>query len=188
MKILVILSHMLATLAVMMTVCAPVLVPATAEAARRGVAACGREAVAPQPADHADALLSGAEQLPWFARPSGVASWSSPLAVTGVRGPPSPQVPPSASSPVLPPFHWQVLRRNPVNAGITPRPPRRRASGTCARAECTQKDRRVRLVLFVTILPGRGGSRFPRHKFRGHVSWISQSSMPHSSENFSCCF
>ncbi|MBY5790259.1 hypothetical protein GFL91_31390 [Rhizobium leguminosarum bv. viciae] len=41
MKILVILSHMLATLAVMMTVSAPVLIPVTAEAARRGVAACG---------------------------------------------------------------------------------------------------------------------------------------------------
>ncbi|MBB3160003.1 hypothetical protein E0I74_29405 [Rhizobium laguerreae] len=41
MKILVILSHMLSTLAVLMMVCAPLLVPATAEAARRGVAACG---------------------------------------------------------------------------------------------------------------------------------------------------
>ncbi|ULR45667.1 hypothetical protein [Rhizobium sp. K102] len=41
MKILVIPTHMLATLAVIMTVCAPVLVPAPAEAARRGVAACG---------------------------------------------------------------------------------------------------------------------------------------------------
>ncbi|MBY5333086.1 hypothetical protein HFO99_03795 [Rhizobium leguminosarum] len=40
MKILVIPTHMLATLAVIMTVCAPVLVPTTAEA-RRGVAACG---------------------------------------------------------------------------------------------------------------------------------------------------
>jgi hypothetical protein len=40
MKILVNLSHMLATLAVLMLVCAPVLVPTTAEA-RRGVAACG---------------------------------------------------------------------------------------------------------------------------------------------------
>ncbi|TBD05244.1 hypothetical protein ELH21_12945 [Rhizobium leguminosarum] len=40
MKILVTLSRMLATLAVIMTVCAPVLVPVTAEA-RRGVAACG---------------------------------------------------------------------------------------------------------------------------------------------------
>ncbi|MBY5365396.1 hypothetical protein HFO91_28695 [Rhizobium leguminosarum] len=40
MKILVISTHMLATLAVIMTVCAPVLVPTTAEA-RRGVAACG---------------------------------------------------------------------------------------------------------------------------------------------------
>ncbi|EJT00955.1 hypothetical protein [Rhizobium sp. CCGE 510] len=40
MKFMNILSHMLATLAVLMTVCAPVLVPATAEA-RRGVAACG---------------------------------------------------------------------------------------------------------------------------------------------------
>jgi len=40
MKILVILSHMLATLALLMLVCAPILVPATAEA-RRGVAACG---------------------------------------------------------------------------------------------------------------------------------------------------
>ncbi|MBY3178134.1 hypothetical protein HFO27_26435 [Rhizobium leguminosarum] len=41
MKILVILSHMLATLAVMMTDSAPVLIPVAAEAARRGVAACG---------------------------------------------------------------------------------------------------------------------------------------------------
>ncbi|MGO4117303.1 hypothetical protein [Rhizobium ruizarguesonis] len=40
MKILVIPTHMLATLAVIMTVCAPVLIPTTAEA-RRGVAACG---------------------------------------------------------------------------------------------------------------------------------------------------
>ncbi|MGO7783570.1 hypothetical protein ACC717_26210 [Rhizobium ruizarguesonis] len=40
MKILVIPTHMLATLAVIMTVCAPVLVPTAAEA-RRGVAACG---------------------------------------------------------------------------------------------------------------------------------------------------
>ncbi|MBY5406155.1 MULTISPECIES: hypothetical protein [Rhizobium] len=40
MKILVIPTHMLATLAVIMTVCAPVLAPTTAEA-RRGVAACG---------------------------------------------------------------------------------------------------------------------------------------------------
>ncbi|MGO7215559.1 hypothetical protein ACC817_33460 [Rhizobium ruizarguesonis] len=40
MKFLVIPTHMLATLAVIMTVCAPVLVPTTAEA-RRGVAACG---------------------------------------------------------------------------------------------------------------------------------------------------
>lgn len=40
MKILVIPTRMLATLAVIMTVCAPVLVPTTAEA-RRGVAACG---------------------------------------------------------------------------------------------------------------------------------------------------
>ncbi|CAN7432448.1 hypothetical protein HFO98_11945 [Rhizobium leguminosarum] len=40
MKILVIPTHMLATLAIIMTVCAPVLVPTTAEA-RRGVAACG---------------------------------------------------------------------------------------------------------------------------------------------------
>ncbi|MBY5352065.1 hypothetical protein HFO94_00535 [Rhizobium leguminosarum] len=40
MKILVMPTHMLATLAVIMTVCAPVLVPTTAEA-RRGVAACG---------------------------------------------------------------------------------------------------------------------------------------------------
>ncbi|MGR4843196.1 hypothetical protein ACIPSK_11300 [Rhizobium sp. LARHSG275] len=40
MKILVIPTQMLATLAVIMTVCAPVLVPTTAEA-RRGVAACG---------------------------------------------------------------------------------------------------------------------------------------------------
>ncbi|KAF5884431.1 MULTISPECIES: hypothetical protein [Rhizobium] len=41
MKMLVIPTRMLATLAVMMTVCAPVLAPVTAEAARRGVAACG---------------------------------------------------------------------------------------------------------------------------------------------------
>ncbi|MBY4606601.1 hypothetical protein K6M90_02815 [Rhizobium sp. 9T] len=50
MKILAILSHLLATLAILMTVCAPVLVPATAEAARRGVAARGpayRPAVRP---------------------------------------------------------------------------------------------------------------------------------------------
>ncbi|CAN7415178.1 hypothetical protein [Rhizobium leguminosarum] len=40
MKILVIPTRMLATLAVIMTVCAPVLIPTTAEA-RRGVAACG---------------------------------------------------------------------------------------------------------------------------------------------------
>ncbi|MBW8791246.1 MAG: hypothetical protein JF594_26905 [Rhizobium leguminosarum] len=40
MKILVMPTHMLATLAVIMTVCAPVLAPTTAEA-RRGVAACG---------------------------------------------------------------------------------------------------------------------------------------------------
>ncbi|MGO7542936.1 hypothetical protein ACC680_30710 [Rhizobium ruizarguesonis] len=40
MKILVTPTHMLATLAVIMTVCAPVLIPTTAEA-RRGVAACG---------------------------------------------------------------------------------------------------------------------------------------------------
>lgn len=39
MKILVIPTQMLATLAVLMTVCVPVLVPVTAEAARRGVAA-----------------------------------------------------------------------------------------------------------------------------------------------------
>ncbi|MBX4870849.1 hypothetical protein [Rhizobium bangladeshense] len=40
MKILVILTHMLSTLAVLMMVCAPLLIPTTVEA-RRGVAACG---------------------------------------------------------------------------------------------------------------------------------------------------
>ncbi|GLR56588.1 hypothetical protein GCM10007919_13120 [Rhizobium indigoferae] len=73
MKFPVNLSHVLATLAVLMTVCAPLLVPATAEA-RRGAAACGPRGCGAAACGPRGAPRSDAPVLP-FGRPSGATSW-----------------------------------------------------------------------------------------------------------------